>query len=212
VARETNEARRRTPAAVGFTVKSGWASAVLLTGSAASPRVADSRRVELSDPAIPEARQPYHAGFGTARGAGAELSRLVTSVEKFGRQSVAQLIQRHESAGHRLHGAGIIVGSLIDPARIGNDHIRVHALEGQLFRSVVEDAAVRRGLRCAIWRERDVYGLAAGILGRTEEKLRSMLTAMGRGVAGPWRAEHKVASLAAWLVLAGGAARKSTRS
>ena len=49
-------------AAIGFTVKSGWACAVLVAGSATSPRVVDSRRVDLSDPAIPESRQPYHAG------------------------------------------------------------------------------------------------------------------------------------------------------
>jgi hypothetical protein len=60
--------------ASGFTVKSGWASAVLVTETDGSPRVADSRRVELSDPGIPESRQPYHAGFGKARDGGPELA------------------------------------------------------------------------------------------------------------------------------------------
>ena len=60
-------------AAVGFSVKSGWAAVVLLEGSAAAPRVAACRRVAISDPAIPDAKQPYHAGFGTARDAGDEL-------------------------------------------------------------------------------------------------------------------------------------------
>src|SRR5262245_57686003 len=64
-------------AAIGVTVKSGWACVVLVAGSAARPRVIDSRRIELSDPAIPESRQPYHAGFGTARSAGADRARLV---------------------------------------------------------------------------------------------------------------------------------------
>jgi hypothetical protein len=40
-------------------------SAVLLSGPAASPHVVDSRRVDLSDPAVPGSRQPYHEGFGT---------------------------------------------------------------------------------------------------------------------------------------------------
>lgn len=194
----------RPRSAVGFTVKSGWASAVLLAGSAPSPHVLDSRRIELSDPAIPESRQPYHAGFGTARTGGRDLSRLVASVERFGRQSVAGLIRHYRAGGHQLQGTGIVVGSLIDPERIGNAHIRIHALEGRLFRGVVQDGAARSSLACAIWRERDLYALAAGVLNQPEQELRSALAALGRGVAGSWRAEEKAAALAAWLVLAGG--------
>src|SRR5207237_1207812 len=48
-------------AAVGFRVKSGWATAVLLVGPARAPRVADRRASELSDPAAPTSRQPYDA-------------------------------------------------------------------------------------------------------------------------------------------------------
>jgi len=56
---------KRERAAAGFTVKSGWACAVLIGGTPAGPRLVDSRRVEISDPGIPDAKQPYHAGFGT---------------------------------------------------------------------------------------------------------------------------------------------------
>src|SRR5262245_44282738 len=104
--------RGRTRAAIGFTVKSGWACAVLLTGPAGSPRVLDSRRIDLSDPALPESRQPYHAGFGTARAASPELSRLVGAVKRFGRQSVTDAIRRYRAAGHPVRGAGVVVGSL----------------------------------------------------------------------------------------------------
>jgi len=190
----------RSRAAIGFTVKSGWASAVLLIGSA-SPQVAESRRVELSDPAIPDSRQPYHAGFGTARSTGPELSELVASVRRFGGQSVAGLIRRYRKAGHDLCGAGVVVGSLIDPERIANAHIRIHALEGRLFRDVVEVAAGRSRLTCSIWRERDLYALAAGVLNQSERELRALVTTLGRTVSGSWRAEEKAAAVAAWLVL-----------
>jgi hypothetical protein len=203
-------AQRRSRAAVGFTVKSGWASAVLLVGSAATPRVHDSRRVDLSDPAVPESRQPYHARFGKARSAGPELSRLVASVERFGRQSVTGVIRHYGAEGYHLRGAGVVVGSLIDPDQIVNDHIRIHALEGRLFRSVVEDAAADSRLPYSIWRERDLYALAAGTLKQPEQALRSALVAIGRAVAGAWRAEEKAAALAAWLVLAGRATRAAT--
>ena len=203
LANDMRRAPERFRTAIGFTVKSGWACAVLLTGSATSSRVLDSRRLDLSDPAIPESRQPYHAGFGTARSTGPELSRLVASVERYGRQSVIRLIRHYQTAGHQLRGAGIVVGSLIDPERIGNAHIRIHALEGRLFRALVEDAAVRSGLVCSIWRERDLYALAAGILKRPKEELRRRLAALGQPVDGSWRAEQKSAALAAWLMLVG---------
>jgi hypothetical protein len=198
-----SQGQGRSGTAVGFTVKSGWACAVLLAGTVTSPRVRDSQRVELSDPAIPESRQPYHAGFATARASGPELARLIASVERFGRQSMTGLIRQYSTVDHELRAAGVVVGSLIDPARIGNEHIRIHALEGRLFRGVVEDAVARHELACSIWRERDLYGFATRMFKRPEEELRGTVAALGRGLAGPWRAEQKTAALAAWLVLAG---------
>lgn len=193
----------RTGAAIGFSVKSGWASAVLVVGSATSPRVVDSRRIDLSDPAMPESRQPYHAGFGTARDTGPDLSRLLDAVTRFGRRSVTDLIRQFQAAASSVKGAGVVVGSLSDPTGIANDHIRIHALEGQLFRRVVEDAAARSRLACSTWRERDLHGLAAANLKLSEEAIRKKLTALGRDVGRPWRSEQKAAALAAWLVMAG---------
>ena len=187
--------------AVGFTVKSGWTCAVLLAGSPEAPRVIDARRIDLSDPAIPDARQPYHAGFGTARGQGKELTRLVTSVQRFGHRSMDDVLQTYEASGSRIVGSGIVVGSLTDPDTIRNDHIRIHALEGRLFRRIVAEAAERKGLRCVIWREKDLYRTAADLLKQPEPKVRDCITALGRTVDGPWRAEQKTAALAAWLVL-----------
>lgn len=196
------DTRAANAAAVGFCVKSGWASAVLLVASSATPRVADSRRVDLSDPAVPQSRQPYHAGFGTARAAGPDLAHLVQSVEVYGRRSVSALLRQYETAGHQLRGAGLVVGSLIDPKRIGNDHIRIHALEGRLFRQVIEQAVAASRVPCSIWRERDLHGAAAGILKRPEQTLRKTVAGIGSDVTGSWRAEQKAAALAAWLVLA----------
>ena len=187
-------------AAIGFTVKSGWAAAVLIGGTADSPVVVDSRRVEISDPDIPDAKQPYHAGFGTARDAGDELKRLVASVKSYGRKSVKTLL-RDYAKQENLRGAAVVVGSLIDPKTIGNDHIRIHAMEGQLFRGVVIDAAEKSGLKCSIHRERDLYAAAAKRLKRSEPAIRKTLAELGRGVDGGWRAEQKSAALGAWLIL-----------
>jgi hypothetical protein len=187
-------------AAAGFTVKSGWACAVLIGGTPATPRLLDSRRVEISNPDIPDAKQPYHAGFGTARQAGDELKRLVSSVKSYGRKSVSAVIREYQKRTS-IAVAGVVVGSLIDPKTIGNDHIRIHAMEGQLFRDVLIDGAERGGVMCSVWRERDLYGLAEKQLKIAEPVLRKRLTALGHDIAGGWRAEQKAAALAAWMVL-----------
>jgi len=197
--------RKRTPtrsgqAAAGFTVKSGWARAVLIGGTRSSPRLVDSRRVEISDPDIPDAKQPYHAGFGTARDAGDELKRLVASVKRYGRRSLSTLMRDYQKDA-TVTAAGVVVGSLIDPKTIGNDHIRIHAMEGQLFREVLIAGAERSGVHCSVWRERDLYALAAKQLQIAEAVLRKRLTALGDNTDGGWRAEHKAAALAAWMVL-----------
>ena len=187
-------------AAAGFTVKSGWTSAVLIGGTPASPRLIDSRRVEISDPDIPDAKQPYHAGFGTARDAGAELKRLVSSVRSYGRKSIAAVIRDYQKRAS-VAAAGVVVGSLVDPKTIGNDHIRIHALEGQLFREVLIGGVERNGVRCSVWRERDLYGVAEKQLQIADTVLRRRLTALAEGIEGGWRAEQKAAALAAWMLL-----------
>lgn len=195
-------ASRPTSGALGFTVKSGWACTVLMLAGTPLPRVADVRRVELSDPAIPESRQPYHAGFGTAREDQGELDRLVASVEQFSERSLRGLLQQYQVTGHLLQGAGLVVGSLADPSKLANAHIRIHALEGQLFRRVVEQALEKAGLTWTVWRERDLHAAASTRLARSEGELRRALVDLGRGLHGPWRAEQKAAALAAWLAVA----------
>jgi len=167
--------------------------------------------VELSDPGIPESRQPYHAGFGTARDGGPELARLIASVKQFGTRSVARLIDQWRIAGHSLRGAGLVVGSLVDPDSLTNPHIRIHALEGRLFRRVIEDGVKRGGLSPSVCRGRDLYAAATNIPGRSEQEIRDVLRALGRTVPGSWRAEEKAAALAAWLVLAGEPSREPVR-
>lgn len=187
-------------AAAGFTVKSGWACAVLVGGTPASPRLVDSRRVEISDPGIPDAKQPYHAGFGTPRDAGDELKRLVSSVKSYGRKSVSAVIREYQKRAS-IQAAGVVVGSLIDPGTIGNDHIRIHALEGRLFREVLIHGAEQNGVTCSVWRERDLYAAAVKRLKIAETVLKKRLTALGENANGGWRAEQKAAALAAWMVL-----------
>src|SRR5204862_7305906 len=71
--------------ALGFRVKSGRAVAVALGETAASPELLVNTVVALGDPAVPETKQPYHAGFGTARDDPESVERLVVIVRRCAR-------------------------------------------------------------------------------------------------------------------------------
>jgi len=81
-------------ATIGFRVKSGWAAAVLLVGPAQMPRVSEHRVVELSDPAVPASRQPYHAGRGVGQTDPATLQRLTAGVHRFAPTAAARAESR----------------------------------------------------------------------------------------------------------------------
>jgi hypothetical protein len=189
-------------AALGFRVKSGWACAVVLIGAAQAPQALDRRRLELSDPAIPESLQPYHAAMGKLETDEAKIGQRAQVIERATKQSVAALLDHCRAAGQSLGGAGLVVGSQIDPATIANPHIRAHALEGRLFRSVLQEALQARGLPCTVVVERQAYDRAAAVLGRSAADLKRAVGALGQALSGPWRAEEKLASLAAWMTLA----------
>ena len=189
-------------ATIGFGVRSGWAAAVLLAGPAAMPRVIEHRVVELSDPAVPASRQPYHAGIGVAQTDIATLQQLIAEVHRYAGQSIADWVAGCDAAGYQLGGAGVVVGSEVDPDRIANPHIRAHAAEGRLFRTVVEVATRACGLTCTTFVERKLFAHAAAILARSEAQLKRDLAQLGRTPNRPWRQEQKAAAAAAWVVLA----------
>ena len=189
-------------AALGFRVKSGWAMAVLVAGPGSAPKVIDRRRVELANPTIPESAQPFHAGLDLPKASGAKVvARLAKAVERYSQRTIADLLKQHEDNGHRITGAGLVVGSTVDPKTIKNDHIRAHAEEGRLFRVVIKDALEEARLKASITPEKELMAKAVKVLGISEQKLKAELTEMGKPVDGSWRAEEKAATLAAWLAL-----------
>lgn len=188
--------------AIGFRVKSGRAIAVVLAGPLESPQVLARLEIKLSDPAVPDSMQPYHAALEMpGPKAVKEIERLVKIVQRATSASVAELVSEWRGAGHEIRGAGLVVGSLIDPAKIANDHIRAHALEGRLFRVSVGEALESNGLTSVAIPERDVYAMAAATLAKSEDELKRAVSELGRAVAGSWRADEKTAAVAAWTVL-----------
>ena len=190
-------------AALGLRVKSGWAAAVLLTGTARSPRLCDVRRIELSDPQHPETRQPYHAAMGKLERDARKINQRVDVVRGIAQQSIATLLVGYRRQNLRVRRAALVVGSQIDPDSIANPHIRAHAFEGRLFRSVLEECLRAHRIRANILIERHAYAHAVEELKQTNQNVRRKIQDFGRETETPWRAEQKLAAVAAWLALSG---------
>ena len=187
-------------AALGFRVKSGWAAAVIVEGSTAA-RLCANEVINLSDPHQPETQQPYHASTGKLETNETKLKRRAEIVRRATEKSIVDLVKRCSDNGYAIRRAALVVGSVIDPDLIANPHIRAHALEGRLFRMTLETELQACGIRCAVFRERDIYAAAAKSLGQSPTQIKRALTDLGHSAGGPWRAEQKLAALAAWLLL-----------
>ncbi len=185
--------------ALGFRVKSGYAVAVALRGPATSPTIATRQVVELSDPAAPETRQPYHHEMFTYETDARAIAKRVDAVERCARASVDALLADAALAGCRR--ATLVVGSVIDPQSVGNPHIRAHASEGRLFRSVLQTALEARGVACDLVVEKQLRAKASEKLNERPATIARQVARMGKDAGPPWRADEKAASTAAWMTL-----------
>ena len=116
-------------------------------------------------------------------------------------QSIATLLASYRQKGYAIRRAALVVGSQVDPDSIANAHIRAHAFEGQLFRSVLREALQACRIRTEILDERNAYAQAVAKLKDSNDNVQRMIRDFGRVAQGPWRAEQKLAALAAWLAL-----------
>ena len=189
------------PVALGFRIKSGYAVVVALGGTAHSPVPLGRRLVDLSDPSVHATRQPHHRETGKEQEDAAEISRLTEIIVRSAAKSIAALLADPALDGRRCAAAGLVVGSLIDPATVGNPHIRAHASEGRLFRTVVEQALHERGVTCQIHLDRAIASEASRTLGLGEEAIKKSVAGWGTTLGQPWRVDEKTAATAAWIAL-----------
>jgi hypothetical protein len=185
-------------AALGIRVKSGWASAVLVGAENSSPVFLHRGRLLLSDPKVPKSTQPYHRGFGRLQKNQEVLERLRGIVFHVAALSLSSFMTDCRARGHRPATISLVVGSTIDPERIGNEHIRAHASEAELFRVSLERAASAVGLPCTVARERDLRAVGH----RLGTEWIVTIDNLGRAAGRPWGADEKLAARAAWMSLA----------
>jgi hypothetical protein len=180
--------------AIGLRIKSGFAIAAILSKGADGFVIEAIRTVALSSEELPQSRFPYHPTIELPERQGAALSeKAVREVRRIAAREMRKVLQE----GGAIKRAGMVVGSVIDPDSLGNPHVRVHALEGKLFRDVVAEALAAEGIECGVLVERDAYAKAAADVSATEQRLRTEIAALGQGRIKPWRSEEKLATLAA---------------
>src|SRR2546423_5879093 len=102
---------------VGFGVRGGGPPGVWGGARGGAPRALDRRVVELSDPAVPTSRQPYHAvmgatGAASRRGGQRPLRGVTAPAPRSGRR----LLRRYRPAGPAVRAAPPPVGRVIAPA------------------------------------------------------------------------------------------------
>jgi hypothetical protein len=189
-------------AALGFRVKSGWAMSVLLAGPASSPNLLGCRSVLLSDPNEPQSKQPYHAALDLPEKEGVAIVRKLRKIViDAAEHSVSELLKRASELKCSVGGAALVVGSLVDPASLHNDHMRAHGLEGQLFRTALEDAIRAHDIRCNVLVEKTAYETVAKTVHKSPAETKRAIAMLGDSHNGSWRAEEKLAALAAWMSL-----------
>jgi len=177
--------------------------AVLLAGPASAPKLVRCQAILLSDPKIPQSKQPYHAALELPEKEGKALTRKLRSVvAAAAKRSVKEILRQGTAEGYDVGRAWLVVGSLVDPATLHNEHIRAHGLEGQLFRTVLEDALREQGITCNVLLEKNAYLTAASALRKAASEAKRTIASLGESHEGSWRAEEKLAALAAWMALA----------
>jgi hypothetical protein len=189
--------------AIGFRVKTGRASAVVMAGPASAPRVLSRKSLQLFDPAVPESHQPFHAELELPPADSARVVPLaLRAVERVALSALRELVGEIQPGLGSIVGIALVAGSATDPESIHNPHMRAHAREGQLFPQALAAAAKTMRIPAITIVESEVFTRAASKLGKTPDAIKTTVTELGRDVGKPWSAEEKAAAAAAWIVLA----------
>ena len=189
---------------LGLRAHSGWAVLVGLGGTPASPVVVERRRLVLCNGSFP--RQPYHAAepLSPAK-AEALVTRSLDTANRLAGEELERAVKELRTSGRDVVGAALLLGSgrplPHELAAILAAHPLIHTAEGEMYREALRLACENASLRVTGFRERDVVATAAERLAVAPDLLRTLAAALGKPLGPPWTQDHKLASLAAWVVM-----------
>ena len=188
----------------------GWATYVILGGSASEPRILFRGRMQLYDSKVEGSNQPFHRVGATypfhhtkpmdSKAGEAFVKRCRKSSQDLAGSALKEIISTHGA----LKACCVLTG----PARplpalqaIFASHGLMHAAEREFYREAVRDAAMRKGIATEMVKEKDLPTLAKRLPG-TEASRRDTLNAFRKQVGSPWAQDEKLAATAAWFGLA----------
>ena len=181
-------------AAIGIRAHSGWGALVAVSGNPAAPEVIDRRRIEIIDPHIQGAQQPYHfAQEQTPAQAERYLTDCAAVSERLAMAAVREAVAALQRREYDVAGCAILLGSgrsLPPLSKILASHALIHTAEGVFFREAFSKACERLKI--------PVMGVIERELDASE---RTRIAALGRSLGPPWTTDQKAAAQAALLVL-----------
>ncbi len=195
-----------TACAIGIRVHSGWGALVAVAGKAGGEQIVDRRHIEIIDPQVAGAAQPYHfAERMDIRAAEKHIATCAAMAARLALDGLRDAARALRERGRHLTGAAIVLSSgrpLPDLPRILASHAMIHAAEGDFFRHAFHEAC--RSLKIPVTgiREKELDDHAAATLRKTAPGLRERISGLGRLLGPPWTADEKIAAMAAAIVLA----------
>ena len=176
-------------------------------GSPEKPLILDRRRLETSDAAIHGSRQPFHAAEPLSfEEAEALIRRCRESSALLAARAVTAMVAQLARNGHTVVAAGVLFASgrpLPDLPAILRSHGLIHTAEGGFFREVLVQASEHCSLPVTKIKEREIWERGTIVLRRPSADLQHLIDGFGKSLGPPWRQDEKLASMAAWIALAG---------
>lgn len=194
-------------AALGVRMHSGWGALVAVCGEVDSLGVIDRRRIVVTDPSIPGAKQPYH--YASSLGL-AESEKYINNCadvsERLALAAVDGMVRELEGRDYRIVGSALLLasGRTLPPlSSILASHPMIHTAEGEFFRHAVRKACERLEIPVTAIRERELDERAKKAFGNAASRMQRRISSLGSSIGPPWTKDHKNAALAACLILAG---------
>lgn len=189
-------------AAFGIRMHSGWGILVAVSDEL---QIIDRRRITVTTDSGPRGNQPFHyaENLGLPK-AEKYLSEYRLESERMACASIGAAANELSGRGHKIVASAVLLASgrpLPALPQILASHPLIHTAEGELFRDVVAQACESLGIPVTRYRERALEEIAQSVLAASMQSALQRLGAGGKKLGPPWTADHKAASLAAYVAL-----------
>lgn len=199
---------------IGIVAHMGWVTTTTLAVIPGQPvRVIRTDRIETADPDDREASEPYHLAGGfngllrepqpadppavVRRGLAKQRRRTLANFKRLNKTLAG--------SGYPLTHAGLLVGRGRMPEsleKVFAAHTQIHIAEGIAVRDAVARALRNLNVVIAEIDRKSLPAMASATLTMSAALANAKLKTLMPEQASPWRAEERLAALAAWVAAA----------